>query len=169
MFRLGGVAFSFGTVSFFTILFRTLLCVAAVLILVAVTPFSELTGQLRRLRVPGILISLFEMTYRYISTLLEEASSMFIAYRLRSRTKKGLEMRHMGFFVGQLLIRSFDRAERVYNAMKCRGYSLRNSYAARRPMAGADYLLLALTCGLPLLFRLVDFERLFASLIGRFL
>jgi len=29
----------------------------------------------------------------------------------------------MGSFTGQLLIRSFDRADRVYNAMKCRGYA----------------------------------------------
>jgi cobalt/nickel transport system permease protein len=169
MFRLGGITVSFGVASFFTILFRTLLCVAAVLILVAVTTLPELTAQLRRLRIPGILVSLFEMTYRYIGVLLEEASTMYTAYRLRSRTKKGLEMRHMGFFVGQLLLRSVDRAERVYHAMKCRGYGLGDSYRTHRALAGPDVLFLALTCGLSVLFRLVDFHRLFASIVGRLL
>ncbi|NLT15932.1 MAG: cobalt ECF transporter T component CbiQ, partial [Clostridiales bacterium] len=42
-----GIAVSTGVVSFFTILFKTFLCVTAVLLLVAVTPFSQLTGQLR--------------------------------------------------------------------------------------------------------------------------
>ena len=31
-------------------------------------------------------------------------------------------MRDMGIFLGQLILRSFDRAERVYNSMKCRGF-----------------------------------------------
>jgi energy-coupling factor transporter transmembrane protein EcfT len=33
---------------------------------------------------------------------------------------KGLEMKHVGAFVGQLLLRSIDRAERVYAAMRAR-------------------------------------------------
>ncbi|NLT12747.1 MAG: cobalt ECF transporter T component CbiQ, partial [Clostridiales bacterium] len=119
---LAGIAISAGVVSFFSILFKTFLCVTAVLLLVAVTPFSQLTGQLRRMHVPDIFVTLFEMIYRYIGVLLEEASSMYTAYMLRSTEHKGLQMRHMGSFVGQLLIRSFDRAERVYAAMKCRGY-----------------------------------------------
>ena len=166
MFRLGGMAVSFGAASFFTILFRTLLCAAAVLILVAVTKFQELTDQLRRLRIPGILVSLFEMTYRYTGVLLDEAFTMYTAYRLLSRTKKGLEMRHMGSFVGILLLRSVDRAERVYHAMQCRGYAPRDTCRARRALAGPDLLFLALTCGLSVLFRLVDFHRLIASIVG---
>ena len=43
-FTLGQVAISFGVVSFFSILFRTFLCVTAVLILVAVTPFNHLSN-----------------------------------------------------------------------------------------------------------------------------
>ena len=50
--RLGGLAISGGLLSLLTILLRTLLCVSAVLILVAVTPLPALTGQLRRLHVP---------------------------------------------------------------------------------------------------------------------
>lgn len=73
----------------FTIVFRTLLCVSAVLILVAVTPFRELTEGLRRLRLPAVFISLFEMTYRYLGTLAGEALSMYTAYSLRGGGKKG--------------------------------------------------------------------------------
>ena len=136
----------------------------AVLLLVAVTPFSHLTGQLRRLRVPDIFVTLFEMIYRYIGVLLEEASSMYTAYMLRSTERRGLQMKHMGSFVGQLLIRSFDRAERVYEAMKLRGYPGRAARAARRPLRAADWLYLAATTVPFLLLRVVDVSALFARL-----
>lgn len=158
--RLGTVAITSGTASFFSILLKTPLCVAAVLILVASTPFMELTNQLRRLRVPAALVSLFEMTYRYIGTLVEEASSMYTAYRLRSGGGKGLQMRHMGSFVGQLLLKSFARAERVYHAMQCRGYALRDPRSGRRRLNAADYAFLLLVCGSSVLFRLIDIPEL---------
>jgi cobalt/nickel transport system permease protein len=164
-FTIGGLTVSAGVVSFFSILFRTFLCVTAALILVAVSPFSQLANQLRRLRVPDIFVTLFEMIYRYIGVLLDEASTMFTAYMLRSTEHKGLQMRHMGSFVGQLLIRSFDRAERVYNAMKCRGYPGRGMRAIKAPLAGADYAYLAATTLPFILLRLFDitavFERVF--------
>lgn len=145
--QLGMLSISFGMLSLFVILLRTVLCVAAVLILVAVTPFRELTDELRRLHLPNIFITLLEMIYRYIGVLLEEAATMFTAYRLRSRTRKGVEMKHMGSFVGQLLLRSFDRAERVYGAMKCRGYALHDFNHTRAPFTRGDWFFLLVTCG----------------------
>ena len=112
----------------------------AALLLVAVTPFTQLTGQLRRMHVPEIFVTLFEMIYRYIGVLLEEASSMYTAYMLRSTEYKGLQMRHMGSFVGQMLIRSFDRADRVFAAMKCRGYPFRTPEPARAAPRGRHSL-----------------------------
>lgn len=156
----GGLAVSAGLVSFLGIMLRTLLCVTAVLILVAVTPLAALTAQLRRLRVPGLLVALLEMTYRFIGTLAGEASSMFTAYQLRHRSQKGLDPGHMGSFVGLLLIRSFDRAERIYQAMKCRGYPVREEQAAARRLKIADYGFLAMIVCLSLLFRLVDVQGL---------
>ena len=54
--------------------------------------------------------------------LLNEAVSMHTAYTLRTDNQKGIKMRDMGSFLGQLLLRSTDRAEQVYYAMKCRGF-----------------------------------------------
>ena len=161
---MAGIAVSTGVVSFFSILFRTFLCVTAVLLLVAVTPFNQLTGHLRRMHVPDIFVTLFEMIYRYIGVLMEEASSMYTAYMLRSTEHKGLQMRHMGSFVGQLLIRSFDRAERVYAAMKCRGYPGRTLRKERSPILMADAIFLAATTVPFILLRLVDLPALYARL-----
>ncbi len=166
---LGSVTVSRGVLSCLSIVFRTFLCVTAVMILVAVTPFAHLSGQLRRIHIPEIFILLFEMTYRYIGTLLEETSSMYMAYQLRHTHQKGLEMKHMGSFVGQLLLRSFDRAERVYAAMKCRGYGRRGSEHQIQKWASKDYIFAFAACVPCVLFRAFNVTELFNQMIGRWL
>jgi len=156
MFEAAGIAVSYGWVSFFTILLRTFLCVAAVLILIAVTPFAELTAQLRRFHVPVLLVQVLEITYRYLGVLLDEAAAMTTAYRLRGGGPRGVRMAHMGSFVGRLLLRSIDQAERVYHAMQCRGYPSRFTARDTRPLTVRDGAALTVTAGLCLLFRLVD-------------
>jgi cobalt/nickel transport system permease protein len=156
LFSISGIGVSYGVVSFFTLILRALLCVAAILILVATTPFTSLTGQLRRMKVPEMFIVLFEMTYRYIGSLIEETSIMITAYQLRRNADKRIDMKHMGSFVGQLLIRSFDRAEHVYNAMKLRGYGMYARYMKKIRLKKMDYIFLSVACGLPLLLRFID-------------
>ena len=154
-FDIGGVTVSLGVLSLATILLKMYLCVMAALLLVATTPFTELTAQLRRLFVPMAFVMVFEMTFRYIGVLLEEVYSMTTAYKLRSGNKKALEMRHMGSFAGQLLLRGFDRAERIHAAMRCRGYSLMHVPPARRPLRYADVFTIAAVCIPSLLLRFI--------------
>lgn len=160
----GGVTLSLGAVSFFTILLRSYLCVMAVLILMSTTPFSELTDAMRRLRMPRVFVTMFEMTYRYIGVLLEEAYSMYIAYTLRGSNVKGIAMRDMPGFAGHLLLRSFDRADRVYDAMKCRGYALSGMPLSDRKLTQADVTFLAVCVSLCAALRLVNVNALFTGL-----
>ncbi len=163
-FWLGPVAVSGGALSLATILLRVFLCVCAVLALIAVTPLTQLTGQLRRLHVPGMLVTLFEMVYRYLGTLLEEAASLRTAYRLRRGAHKGISLADSGCLIGQLLLRSFDRAARIYDAMKCRGYAGQTLRPAARPFSARDWAFL-LAGGLPaLLLRFGCIPLLFAGL-----
>jgi cobalt/nickel transport system permease protein len=171
---IASITVSSGFISLITILFKTYLCVMAVLILISVTPFYELSGALRQLRIPRIFITMFEMTYRYIGVLAHEAYSMGTAYSLRSRNRKGIEMRDMGSFAGLLLIRSVDRADRVYNAMKCRGYTPGynpdQSMAQKNKKLGLNDLAFAgITLLLCATFRFFDLIGLFAGFLERFL
>jgi cobalt/nickel transport system permease protein len=149
-FSVGGFVVTLGMVSFAAIMLKTALCVFAVLILIATTPFTEIAALLtapRPLRIVGLHIVL---TYRYIATLLGEAGDMWTAYMLRSPGVKALKMKDMGPFLGQLLLRSFDKAERVYHAMKCRGFSgVYRSAVAPARLAGADGIFLC-ACALSL-------------------
>lgn len=142
----GKIVVTTGVISFFTILLRTCLCVAAILILAAVTPFSQMSRQLLRMHVPAIFVNLMEMIYRYIGVLLEEADTMLTAYRLRNPYVKWPLLKDMGSFTGQLFLRSYDRAERVYQAMKCRGYGMGDIKIDKRPFSLADWFFLLAGC-----------------------
>lgn len=166
---LGRVAVSAGAVSCLSILLRTMLCVHALLLLAATTPFWQLSAQLRAWRCPPILATVLEMTYRYLGALLDQAWSMTLAYRLR-HGGGAVEMRHMGLLLGQLLLRSFDRAERIYGAMKCRGFGADpdSSWGGNKASAWqtADWLYLLSICLPCLLLRAVDVNALFTRLGG---
>jgi cobalt/nickel transport system permease protein len=160
----GGITISWGFISLASILFKTWLCVIAVLLLVSVTRFSDLTNELRRLHLPAIFVVMFELTYRYAGVLLNEAHSMSIAYSLRSPKRKGVEIKDMGSFTGLLLLRSFDRADRVYNAMKCRGYALQNTPRGKR-LVLKDVIYLLAVCLFCVTLRFVDVNAMFAGIL----
>lgn len=113
---------SYGLLNFITIILRALLCVAALLILIATTRFYEITGVLYKLRLPAFFVMAVELTYRYISVIFGEAHNMFLSYTLRNNYRPNIELRHMGAFTGQLFLKSYSRSERVYSAMLLRGY-----------------------------------------------
>jgi cobalt/nickel transport system permease protein len=176
-FQFGSLSVSFGFISLCTLLLRVLLCTSAVLILIATTPWQRLSAQCRRFHVPGIFMTVFEMCYRYITVLLSEAHSMYTAYRLRSCNAKGIAINHMGSFIGCLFLRGADRAERIYSAMKCRGYdSGIFRYARKRPVSGnplplkpADILFFFLVSSGCVLCRFIDFPAALGFFIGRVL
>ncbi len=163
--QLGALTLTAGQMSFLVLLARTVLCVSAVLILVAVTPFSELTGQLRRMHVPALFVRLFEMIYRYISVLVEEASTMLTSYRLRAGGAQWPEIKYFGAFIGQLLLRSVDRAERVYHAMLCRGYALDKAAGTRRRMTASDWVFIILAGGSAVIFRIINISLVIGNVI----
>ncbi|MDR1914647.1 MAG: cobalt ECF transporter T component CbiQ [Clostridiales bacterium] len=131
-----------GLFSCVSIFIKTMLTVSAVTVLVATTSFDKISAQLYRLRVPKIFCLQFVMCYRYISVLLSETESMYTAYTLRLCVK-GVKLKDMGVFVGQLLLRSFDRAGRVYQAMKCRGFDGVYRTAARDKLSLKNILCLS--------------------------
>ena len=62
------------------------------------------------------------LLYRYIFVLGEEALRMTRARSLRSFGRRGMGLRVYAQMLGQLLLRTYARAQRVYLAMLCRGF-----------------------------------------------
>lgn len=160
-----GFPISFGFVSLLSITLKVILTVMAVLILIATTKMPAISRQLIRLRVPSIFVLLLSMIYRYISVALEETVNMYTAYALRSPSNKGIKMKDMGNFVGQLLLRSFDRGERVYFAMKCRGFSGDYKYVPTHNPPMGEWIYMGLFALIILFLRFVNLPILFGSFL----
>ena len=118
----GAVPVSGGWVSYASIVLRFLLTVAAALVLTATTGFIGVCLALEKLKVPEALVTQLLLLYRYIFVLGDEAHRMSQARRLRSFRRRGMGWRVYAQMLGQLLLRTFARAQRVYLAMKCRGF-----------------------------------------------
>lgn len=119
---IGSVPVTGGWVSYASIVARFLLTVATALVLTATTGFTGVCLALEKLKVPEALVTQLLLLYRYIFVLGDEAHRMGQARRLRSFGRRGMGWRVYGQMLGQLLLRTFARAQRVYLAMKCRGF-----------------------------------------------
>ena len=110
-----------GWLSFCSILVRFVLTVSAALVLVACTGMHRLGAALARLGVPRVLVMQMLFLYRYLFVVAGQASAMLRSATLRA-PGRALPLPAYGAMTGHLLIRSLDRAERVFDAMAARGF-----------------------------------------------
>jgi cobalt/nickel transport system permease protein len=122
MMQLGGISISAGWISFTSILILFFLTVSASLALVAVTGFQPLLAAADRLGAPRVLVVQLMLFFRYLFVLGKEALRMLRSRSLRSRDVRSKSLRSFGSLVGQLLLRTLNRAERIYLAMRTRGF-----------------------------------------------
>lgn len=79
---------------------------------------------LQELKCPHVIVQMLLFAYRYIFLFLAEMKRLDTAMKARGFVKKPnlYTMKVVGGFVGTLLIRSFERTERIYKAMLSKGY-----------------------------------------------
>ncbi|MFK8182842.1 MAG: cobalt ECF transporter T component CbiQ [Phormidesmis sp.] len=99
-------------------------------VLLGTTPFVTLLRSLRSLGLPTLLTDMTLLTYRYLFETADMLSTMQRSMRLRGfgyakrqwfRIHKQDVQRLVGL-LGTLLIRSYERSESIYTAMRLRGY-----------------------------------------------
>lgn len=122
MIFIGSFSLSGGWVSFISILIRFALTVGSALILICLTGFNGVCLGLEKLRVPGPFVIQLLFLYRYLFVLIEEASRMIRARSLRSFHSGRMRFGVFVPLLGQLLLRTLDRAQRIHLAMCCRGF-----------------------------------------------
>jgi len=138
---LGVVGYEEGLFHGLLIMSRVIGGVSLILFLGMSTPAHRLLMAARWFRLPKIFVELALLIYRYIFVLIEEAISIKDAQRVRlgyGNWRRG--MRSVGTLGGILVLRAYDRAERVFAAMIARGYSgaLSVSYAGH--FGGKDFI-----------------------------
>ena len=120
---IGEFVISRGWITFLSIFIKSGFTVTASILLIATTGMDKLASALRMLKIPKIFVLQLLLTYRYISILIEEVSRMARAYSLRAPAQKGIQHNVWGSFAGQLILRTFDRAQRIYESMNLRGFT----------------------------------------------
>ncbi len=119
-----------GLLRFISIVIRSWLSVQMAILLVAVTEFPKIIHALTHLRVPAILTTIIAFLYRYLFVLTDEVMRMLRARQARSAAVAGVRSggsvawraQIAGNMAGQLFLRSYERSDRIYNAMLSRGY-----------------------------------------------
>ena len=73
---IGSVAVSGGVVSMLTLMLKGVFALMASFLLIATTPMDSVCAALRKLHVPGIIVTLLLLTYRYIAVMLDEVKAV---------------------------------------------------------------------------------------------
>ena len=117
-----GIPVSGGWLSFLSIILKFVLTVSTAILLIAVTSFPGICEALERMKFPKLFVIQLLFLYRYLFVLLDEALRMLRAREARSFGGRGKEIRTFIRLISVLLIRSVERAERIYRAMLSRGF-----------------------------------------------
>lgn len=141
-----------GLLRFVSILIRSWLSVQMAILLVAVTRFPDIIHALEHLRVPSVLTTIIAFLYRYLFVLTDEVFRMLRARESRSAAAPGSRSgggvfwraKVAGNMAGQLFLRSYERSDRIYNAMIARGYAGHLYTLNPHEMKSTDYYASAL-------------------------
>lgn len=119
---------------------RFLAILITTFILVGTTPFLSLIRGLRSLGLPVVLADMTLLAYRYLHDITRSLATMQQAMRLRgfnSASSSHLpflpnlkKLRRLAFLMGTLFVRSYEQSERVYKAMRLRGYGSQSQLQA---------------------------------------
>jgi cobalt/nickel transport system permease protein len=98
--------------------------VTLILVVLATAPLNTTLHAAHALRVPGFLIQVGLLTYRYIFLFIAEFTRLRNAVRVRGyRSQPTMHSyRTISHVLGTLLVRSSERGQRVSQAMRCRGF-----------------------------------------------
>lgn len=105
---------------------RALAIVILALALLGQVPTGQLFAGLRALGVPALMVDIAVMMQRYLVELRRDLAAMQLAMRLRGQPwRLRLDtLRGVGWTLAALLLRSHERAERIWTAMRLRGHGV---------------------------------------------
>ena len=123
LWQVGSIEISGGCISLLSLLLRSFLTIGAALILVATTGFTTICQALERLGMPEVFTVQLLFLHRYLFVLAEEAERASRARELRSCGSTGRGIGSFGSLTGHLLLRTWQRAERIHTTMLSRGFT----------------------------------------------
>ena len=129
-----------------------------ILSLLATAEPDRLGAALRSMRAPEKLVRMLVLTLRYLHLIRDETRRLHEAMRARAFTPRS--NRHSwnsyGNLIGMVLLRALERAGRVDEAMRCRGFAGRFPHGVTPSPAARDWFSCALLSGIALTALVVD-------------
>lgn len=118
------------------------------ILLAATTEIPDIVRGMGRLKVPAVLVSIATFMIRYLEVIAGELGRMRVAMTARGYDPRWLwQAKPIAASAGALFIRSYERGERVYDAMLARGYTGAMPDLGHRHATGRDW---AIAAALPL-------------------
>jgi len=156
-----GGSYNFGVFSvtqsafliFLNVLVKSWLCVLAMIVLTSTTSFSKLLNGFQRLKMPRVYIMILSFMYRFIFVFDDELMRMSRARDARTSFSSSWiqSVKAVGGIIGALFVRSYERGERVYAAMRSRGFNGEIKLISELKMDRFDVLFIAAFLSLPVL------------------
>jgi cobalt/nickel transport system permease protein len=105
------------------IVVKASLGVMATVVLASTTSIPDILSGLERLRVPPVLVAITAFMIRYGDVLTDELRRLRIARESRAGDPRWIwQAKAVASTAGTLFVRSYERGERVHQAMLARGY-----------------------------------------------
>jgi len=124
---------------------RVWFCVASLTLFTLSTGFDAILRLLASIGIPTIVVQLFSLTYRYFFVSIHELQKVLFAKEARTylnkRTVNLESLMRSGTLLATLFIRTYERSERVYLAMKSRGFGISFATKSSTPkLRSIDFL-----------------------------
>ncbi len=102
---------------------RSFQSLLTIILMISSTRFKDILRTLSTWHFPKIIVQTLSFMYRFFFLLTDESEKMVrsVALRTGGRSKFGL-LKTYSHILGTLLIKSYERSDRVYKAMVMRGY-----------------------------------------------
>jgi cobalt/nickel transport system permease protein len=130
-----------GLLGAWNLIAKATLSAGASVLLAATTEVPDILAGLSRLRVPPVLVAIASFMIRYLEVVAGEFRRSRIAMAARGhQSRSALDWKPIAVSAGALFIRSFERGERVYQAMLARGYDGRWRTEAHQAIPRSQWL-----------------------------
>jgi cobalt/nickel transport system permease protein len=150
----GEAVYSFGTLAITKpglvfsaqITLKSLSILLAFIATIATMTTVTLGRALNRMHIPGKLVHLLLINYRYIFVIEQEYQRLWTAIKIRGfQPKTSLHSyKTYAYLIGMLFVRASIRAERVSQAMRCRGFKGRFYSLGSFPPSNRNWVFSAL-------------------------
>lgn len=102
---------------------KILISVTLVGIFNRTTQWNHLTAVLRKVHIPGTVIFIIDITFRYIVLLGNLMQELLTAVSLRSIGRNDKKYNSVGGVMGVTFLRGTEMNKEMYEAMQCRGFT----------------------------------------------